>query len=273
MKSSIMAIDSAVAASDLRTEVDSRYWAGSNSFALGDSEESSHQAWAIMEPAQRLQDRYWLTSTHQVLAGLHTRHGGWQTTREASQRRLDLAPLDARLLSQRITLETNAGDKEQVDFYLERLEGVVCQSDRRPNTAHSYLAMISPIIKSIPDPVKHPIAGEGSIKVVLSSPFATPYFSTWARIEAALAAAIKTDAVAAAKQYPSLKTSAGTYNFLASVNRMLDLLADTMGWADDAAAHFADALAFCRRPNYRPLLDESLAIATELRMKPLMERC
>ena len=61
LKSSLMATDSAVAASDLRTEVASRYWAGSTEFALGDSEESSHQAWAIMEPALRLQDRYWLT--------------------------------------------------------------------------------------------------------------------------------------------------------------------------------------------------------------------
>ena len=67
----------------------------------------------------------------------------------------------------------------------------------------------------------------------------------------------------------------------------------------DAAVHFEDSLAFCRRAGYRPelawtccdyadallqrnnpgdreramsLLDESLAISTELGMRPLMER-
>ncbi len=68
---------------------------------------------------------------------------------------------------------------------------------------------------------------------------------------------------------------------------------------DQAAAHFEDALAFCRHAGYRPelawtccdyadtllqrnepgdrgkvmsLLDESLAISSELGMRPLMER-
>ena len=72
-----------------------------------------------------------------------------------------------------------------------------------------------------------------------------------------------------------------------------------MGNLDQAAAHFDDALAFCRKAGYRPelawsccdyadtlrdrdgdgdrakavsLLDESLAISNELGMRPLMER-
>ena len=84
-----------------------------------------------------------------------------------------------------------------------------------------------------------------------------------------------------------------------SVDRLLGLLAQTMGNLDQAAAHFDDGLAFCRKAGYRPelawtccdyadtllqrngdgdrgkansLLDESLAISTELGMRPLMER-
>ena len=80
--------------------------------------------------------------------------------------------------------------------------------------------------------------------------------------------------------------------------RVLGLLAETIGNLDEAAQHFDDALAFCRR-GYRPelawtccdyadtllrrnepgdrqkamsLLDESLAISSELGMRPLMER-
>ncbi len=79
----------------------------------------------------------------------------------------------------------------------------------------------------------------------------------------------------------------------------LGLLAQTMGKLETAAEHFEDALAFCRKAGYRPelawtycdyadtllqrnesgdrekamsLLDESLAISSELGRRPLMER-
>jgi len=72
-----------------------------------------------------------------------------------------------------------------------------------------------------------------------------------------------------------------------------------MGNLDQAAAHFEDALAFCRKAGFRPvlawtccdyadtlrekngegdwaqatsLLDESLAVSSELGMRPLMKR-
>ena len=84
-----------------------------------------------------------------------------------------------------------------------------------------------------------------------------------------------------------------------SVDRLLGLLSQTMGKLDQAETNFEDALAFCRKAGYRPelawsccdyadmlkerdadgdgakamaLLDESLAISSELGMRPLMER-
>ncbi len=92
---------------------------------------------------------------------------------------------------------------------------------------------------------------------------------------------------------------------VSSVDRLLGLLSQTMGNMNQAAAHFEDALAFNRKAGYRPelawsccdyadmlldpstgsgraeektrakaisLLDESLAIASELGMRPLIER-
>ncbi len=83
------------------------------------------------------------------------------------------------------------------------------------------------------------------------------------------------------------------------VDRVLGLLAQTMGNLDQAMSHFEDSLAFCRKAGYRPelawtccdyadmllqrngegdrakamsLLDDSLAISSELGMRPLMER-
>ena len=84
-----------------------------------------------------------------------------------------------------------------------------------------------------------------------------------------------------------------------SVDRLLGLLSHTLGNYDRASEHFEDALAFCGKAGYRPelawtchdyaealvqrsdatdrekarpLLDESLAISSELGMRPLMDR-
>ncbi len=84
-----------------------------------------------------------------------------------------------------------------------------------------------------------------------------------------------------------------------SKSRLQGILARAAGVLDEAAEHFEDALAFCRRAGARPelawtccdyadalrqrdaegdrakaitLLDDSLAISSELGMRPLMER-
>ncbi len=104
----------------------------------------------------------------------------------------------------------------------------------------------------------------------------------------------------AAEQYSALEPHRNTagFNFL-TVDRVLGILAHTMGDSDQGAVHFEDALAFCRKAGYRPelawaccdyadllrdregagdkakavaLLDESLAISSELGMRPLIER-
>ena len=109
------------------------------------------------------------------------------------------------------------------------------------------------------------------------------------------------DIEAAQEQYTALKHHRG---ILLPVTRkaadhLLGLLPQTMGDPDQATIHFEDALAFCRKAGCRlelawtsfdyadmllmrdsegdrskamSLLDESLAISSELGMRPLMER-
>ena len=87
--------------------------------------------------------------------------------------------------------------------------------------------------------------------------------------------------------------------FGANAQSILGLLALSLGNFDVAVGHYDEALSFCRQAGYRPeqawtccdyadtllkrnnpgdrdqamsLLDESLAISTELSMRPLMER-
>ncbi len=86
---------------------------------------------------------------------------------------------------------------------------------------------------------------------------------------------------------------------LGAADRLLGILAHTMGDLAQAVTHFENAMAFCRKAGCRPelawtccdyadtllqrnetgdrekamsLLDESLAISSELGMGPLMER-
>lgn len=113
----------------------------------------------------------------------------------------------------------------------------------------------------------------------------------------------RSDVAAAANQFSALEPLRGTMptilNWVMSVDHLLGLLAQTIGNLDQSAGHFEDDLAFSRKAGYRPelvwtccdyadmllgrnnegdrakavfLLDESLAISSELGMRPLMER-
>ena len=120
-----------------------------------------------------------------------------------------------------------------------------------------------------------------------------------ARIALAMVAVERGDAASAEEQYAALVSVSGMMVYYISTDRVLGLLAQTMGDLGQAVDHFEDALAFCRKAGYRPelawsfcdyadmlrerdaegdrakvitLLDESLAISSELGMRPLMER-
>ena len=107
---------------------------------------------------------------------------------------------------------------------------------------------------------------------------------------------------AAEERYKVILPQRGTFLFGGpglSIDHLLGLLAQTTGEPDKAAGHFEDAIGLCRRAGYKPemawclyecadvlrerdapgdrqkataLLSESLAISSELGMKPLMER-
>ena len=124
-----------------------------------------------------------------------------------------------------------------------------------------------------------------------------------ANIALGLVAVRQDDRAAAQELYEALTPFRGPlavedYGFL-SVDRLLALLAQTVDKFDDAAAHFDDAVALCRKGGYRPelawslcdyadmllerktegdrakamtLLEETLQISRDLGMRPLMER-
>ena len=127
------------------------------------------------------------------------------------------------------------------------------------------------------------------------------FFATMAWTGLGLLPLHRTEAAAAGEHYTILREYQGTMSPLVRtvVDRVLGLLAQTMGNLDQAMSHFEDSLAFCRKAGYRPelawtccdyadtllqrngegdrakamsLLDESLYISQELGMRPLTER-
>ncbi len=141
-------------------------------------------------------------------------------------------------------------------------------------------------------------AAEARAKFILS--VAAGLFSaTMARVGLALIAVQRGDATSAQEQYNALAPVPGIMVFYIGTDQVLGLLSVTLGRLDQAVVHFEDSLEFCRKAGYRPnlawtchdyahallqrsgtgdrekamsLLDESLAISTELGMGPLMER-
>ncbi len=144
---------------------------------------------------------------------------------------------------------------------------------------------------------------EACSQTVLSSPSVTHGMGLLARAGLALTAVQRGDVAAAEEQYAVLEPAQDTLMLIfpdtTCIDHVLGLLSHTMGKLDQAVAHFEDALAFCRRVAARPelawtccdyadalrdrngegdrakamsLLDESLAIASELGMRTLMER-
>ncbi len=143
------------------------------------------------------------------------------------------------------------------------------------------------------------LAAEAS-QVVLTSPTLTPLYEVLARCALGIQSIVKGRAHEAGEQYAALQDIKGILvPFQISGDRVLALLAHVMGKLDDASTHFEEALVFCRKAGYRPelawtccdyadtllqrnnsgerekamsLLEESLAISSELGMRPLMER-
>ena len=227
--------------------------------------------------------------------------GDWPGVREFSSRGLAMAAEDSRNLSLRAILEYQVGDFDQGSVYLERLLEVM---HRTPSgTSGPHPAVVIPLIARITGLADRLEVAEAAALSVLSSPSVVPAYSQIAVADLALLAVLRKDVAAAQQQYGNLRQGGTTVIGLIAVglivrDRLLGMLAETMGDLDQAAQHFDDALAFCRK-GYRPelawaccdyadtllqrnepgdrekamsLLDESLAISSELGMRPLMER-
>ena len=297
----LQAIELALRANEPSAEVNIRCWAALSLSALGDLEGARPHAAVSLARAEELRDRSLLTTCLMMNDVVSRLGGDWAASRDFIDQALAMATQDARVLVTKATLEYEVGDFDQAELQLEQLLELMRRSVPGPTLEYSFSSVLIPIVARITGNLDRLDAGETAAEVILSSSTATPLLIRYARVGLALTATMRGDAATAAERYAALAPVSPFLlpGFSVASDHALGLLAQTIGKFDQAMAHFEDALAFCRKAGYRPelawsccdyadllrerngegdrakavsLLDESLAISSELGMRPLMER-
>ena len=298
----LRAIELATGGENLFSVVISRYWTALGLLRLGGNLDAVRPYVLSMRDLaeKRTTPRPLARIGFNAIIHLACLEGDWKAGRESSDRGLEMSPLDPQLMGPRILLEHETGESTQGEVYLERLLQMMRQSGPHQMLASagaSVAIATSTRITGVPD--RWEIA-EAAAEAALSERSFVPLYVLYARSGLALLAVQKGDKSAAEEHHAYLLGQRGTMILtVSSADRLLGLLSQTMGNLDQAAGHFEDALAFCRKAGYRPelawtccdfsdalqdrdgegdrvramsLLDESLAISSELGMRPLHER-
>ena len=267
---------------------------------MGDLDAARPHALALLDVDERRSSERSFAFGLSHVASLSLLEGDWKAVREYSDRGMESSTLNMSNLLPRAMVEYETGESAQGEVYLEQLLQVMRRAGpgRLFVSARVSMAIIA-IARITGVPYRWEIAEEAA-EEVLSAPAITPRDVISAKGGLALLAVQKGDHSAAEEHYAYLQQQRGTMiETISSVDRLLGLLSQTMGDLDQAMVHFEDALAFCRKAGYRPelawtccdyadalrgrdgegdrakaasLLDESLAISSELGMRPLMER-
>ncbi|MCZ6866989.1 MAG: hypothetical protein O7E55_06635, partial [Chloroflexi bacterium] len=300
LSKSLKVIELALHGTETNAEVSARLSATRVLYLTGRCEEAQEQATALLSLGERLGDRYWLGSALQHASNLACLQGDWSSGRSLVERALALAPRDANILVDAVDLEYQTGNFSQGEAYLERLLEVMAHTPPGPRAGYARTAMEIPLLSRATGQLERLDLATEASQVVLTSPTLTPMYEVLARCGLGIQAIINDRTQEAGKQYAALQNIRGILvPFQITGDRVLALLAHTMGKLDQATVHFEESLAFCRKGGFRPelawtccdyadtllqrnepgdrekatsLLDESLAISSELGMRPLMER-
>ncbi len=295
------AIELAKTVDDPLGELLTRWGAISAEMAHGHLEAARHHITEGMVLAERLRDRHLICGTIFRGVNLSRAEGDWQTARDSLDRGLAISPMDPRLLGARVLLEYLLGEFGPGSVYLERSLEVMRLTKPGPTIEYASVAWMIPLVNRITGEHNHRNIAEEAAETVLSGTNAMPLMAIWARFGLVLESVNSRNVELAAEQYAFLKPFQGTAitSILGTVDYLLGLLAHIMGDTEQASHHFEDALRFCRDSGYRPdlawtgchsaeillerngpgdhakaiaLLDESLAISTELGIHSLIQR-
>ncbi len=220
-----------------------------------DVAEMRRHAAATLELAEKVRDRYQLCLAYRVNATLCRRLGEWARAREFSDRGLALGPRDITFLGDRVLLEHEVGGLAQGQLYLDRLLEFVRQAPARAAVVHVIPAGVIPYVARITGALDHEDVAAKAAETVLSSSTSEPLYTSVARLGLALLTVQHGDASAAGDQYHTLQAAQLPFpgGAILSFNsdRLLGLLAHTMGNLERATAHFEEALTISRNIGLR----------------------
>jgi DNA-binding CsgD family transcriptional regulator len=295
----LRAIELARQAGDQLSEVSARFWVGIALLNTGNSREAQRQAAVMLATAESLRAQYWLATALWLNEFVSRYKGNWEAAREFNLRGLSVSPPDTRLLGTRMLLEYETGNMVEGNEYLDGLVETLRLVTSGPRYDHGSAALMIPIVARITGAMDRLHIAEGAAETVLLAESATPFVSRHARCGLALIAVLREDVELAQEHYPALISSAGTHLDGLNADRVLGLVAHTIGEFEKANGHFEDALVFCRDAGYLPelawtchdyaetlleqdspgshvkaveLLEEAKASSTELGMPPLTAR-
>jgi len=300
VEKSMRAIELAHRVNDPHVEVSARLEALRTLTTLGESKMAEEHAAAALPLAERLGARIWQSPVLRSSSTLYRLLGDWQRAREFADRGLALEPQSTNLANV-VMLHYEVGDFSKGEAYLEQLLEVMRESAPVPGAVYGFPAWVIPWVAQFTGVMERTETAEWAAAAVLSFPTCEPAFAIIAKAGLGLLAVLRGDIEAAQEQYSALESHRDVMvpGAVCSFDRLLGLLSHTIGSLDQAVAHFDDAQAFCRKARYRPelawtccdygdtllqrnepgdrakamsLLDESLAISSELGMRPLMER-
>lgn len=300
LEKNLRAIELAHQADDPRVLVQAHQRATLAMTIIGDLEGARLHASAALAPAEELRDGFWLDSAHWGMQFVYRLSGDWPAAREIGEAS-PTASVDLRSLADRVILEYELGGLSRGKAYLEQLLENHRDIRPAPNTAYLMPAIVIPLAARIDGRVQGLDVARATAAAILSSKSATPLVITGARAGLGLLSVLQGDVVAAQEQHTALLPQRGTMlqTGVAAIDRVLGLLAHTMGNRDLAMEHFEDALTFCRKAGARPelawachdyaevllerngpgdparavtLLEEALNICRALEMQPLYQR-
>jgi len=266
----------------------------------GDSNGALQHASICLELSEKQRAHYRLAQALEMNAQIQRLRGDWQATRDFVERGLTVAPQDIDLRRNRMFLEYESGDFVSGDVNMQWTIERLTSASTRHGAGTATPALIIACVARITGILNHSDTSISAAQELVTSDYANPLFVTSARATLGIWSLLHNDPTASAEQYNALVQVKGSLiPFFFSGDRLLGLLSHTMRNLDQSASHFQDALAFCRKAGYRPelawtccdyadmllerngegdrvkatsLLEESLAISSELGMRPLMER-
>ena len=297
---SLLAVSLAERTGDPRIVAQANFLTSTSLINLAEFERASQFSEAALAPAEELRHHTYVARANLVNHILHRLKGDWEVARKFSERGLASSPEYIPLLVNRVLLEHELGAFGQGEAYLQRLEEITRIATPGNILRYAAFAMAIPLIAHIKADNSRLADAEAAIEAALSSKSFNPFAAPFMRVGTAMLAVQRNDAAKSKENYSAITEASGTASsFIISGGRLKGLLAQTMGELDQAAEDFEDALSFCRNGGMRPelawtccdyadtllqrnsegdrakamsLLDESLAISSQLGMRPLMER-